>query len=112
MKHEQLAGAAATTGQPGADDAKIAEPAMTCTACGHGELVEGTVTTVFRADTSFAVVRDIPALICPNCHEEYIDDVTATRIDLMRSQGFAGQAPVDTLQVPVYAFSAGRERTT
>ena len=44
---------------------------MTCTICGQAEPQPGTGTmTLERADATF-VMKGVPALVCPNCREEY-----------------------------------------
>ncbi|HSH42640.1 MAG TPA: YgiT-type zinc finger protein, partial [Arenicellales bacterium] len=47
---------------------------MTCSACGHTGLVDSRISTVFRNGDGWAVIRDIPAVVCPGCREEFIDD--------------------------------------
>lgn len=86
-----------------------ADAGHACEACGAPALATGRVSTVFRANGGLALVRDIPALICGACGEEYIDDVTAMRLDLMRGQGFASETPADTMEIPVYDYRRGKE---
>jgi len=82
------------------------ETALTCSSCGSTALAPGHISTVFRSGDKWAVIRDIPALVCGNCQEELIDDATAVRLDRMRADGFSGQEPMETMTVPVFTFGS------
>lgn len=112
MKHAQPADTAPAANRPDAEAAGTSDANGTCMACRQVGLVKGTITTVFRDGSELTVIQDIPALVCPACSEEFLDDETAMRLDLMRGKGFSGQTPVDTMTVPVYAFTAGDGRTS
>jgi len=45
-----------------------------CIMCKHGELKSGT--TVFTADRDgvLVVIRNVPALVCGTCEEDYFDE--------------------------------------
>ena len=47
---------------------------MKCVICKHGETQKGTTTVTLERDTSTIVFKDVPALICDNCGEKYIDE--------------------------------------
>ena len=47
---------------------------MKCVICRHGETIEGTTTITLERGTSTIVFKDVPAKICDNCGEKYIDD--------------------------------------
>ena len=51
---------------------------MKCPICRHGETRPGTTTLVLERDALTMVVRHVPAQVCENCGEEYIDEATAT----------------------------------
>jgi YgiT-type zinc finger domain-containing protein len=42
--------------------------------CKHGETKEGTTTVTLEKDGSTIVFKEVPAHICDNCGEKYIDD--------------------------------------
>lgn len=110
MKDDQNAmGAPAHGDGPESATAWVDASGMRCEACGHGELRPGRISTVFRTDERLAVIRDVPAMICPACREEYLDDITATRLDLMRGQGFSTETVVAEITVPVYTYRPGGE---
>lgn len=50
---------------------------MRCPICRHGETRPGTATLVLERDALTMVVRHVPAEVCENCGEEYVDEATA-----------------------------------
>ncbi len=51
---------------------------MKCPICRHGETRPGTATLVLERDGLTMVVKYVPAQVCDNCGEEYVDDIAAT----------------------------------
>ena len=49
---------------------------MKCMICKHGETKKGTTTVTLEKDGSTIVFKEVPAQICDNCGEEYIDEST------------------------------------
>ncbi len=49
---------------------------MKCVICKHGETKEGTTTITLERDSSTIVFKDVPAQICENCGEKYVDAKT------------------------------------
>jgi len=47
---------------------------MKCTICKHGETVEGFTTVTFEKNGTTIVFKQVPALVCDNCGEKYIND--------------------------------------
>lgn len=83
---------------------------MTCSSCERAQLVESRISTVFRSGDDWAVIRDIPAMVCPSCREELIDDATVVRLDMMRATGFSQEEASETMTVPVFTYPAGGGR--
>jgi len=50
---------------------------MKCVICKHGETKDGTTTVTFDRDGMTLVVKDVPARICTNCGEDYVDEQVA-----------------------------------
>jgi YgiT-type zinc finger domain-containing protein len=51
---------------------------MKCVICKQGETRSGTTTVTLEREGTVLVVRSVPAQVCQNCGEEYIDeDITA-----------------------------------
>lgn len=53
---------------------------MTCVICKHGNTQSGKATvTLERADTTL-VFKGVPADICANCGEQYVDEATTAKL--------------------------------
>jgi YgiT-type zinc finger domain-containing protein len=51
---------------------------MRCDICKQGEIRPGTATVMLERNGMTLVVKSVPARVCENCGEEYVDeDVTA-----------------------------------
>lgn len=51
---------------------------MRCVICKQGEVRPGTATVMLERNGMTLVVKSVPARVCENCGEEYVDeDVTA-----------------------------------
>ncbi len=53
---------------------------MKCVICKHGETEPGTATVTLERDSTTVVVKGVPARVCDNCGEEYVDDSAAKRL--------------------------------
>ncbi|MGH9189689.1 MAG: type II toxin-antitoxin system MqsA family antitoxin [Acidimicrobiales bacterium] len=53
---------------------------MKCIVCRHGETQPGSTTLAFHRDGRTLVVNEIPAEVCENCGEAYVDDKTTTQL--------------------------------
>jgi YgiT-type zinc finger domain-containing protein len=82
---------------------RIEAPA-TCSLCGDGELRATRVRSAFFEGDRLVVVQDIPALVCSVCGEQFFDDVTAIRLDLLRGAGFPKEMSCAELTVPVFSL--------
>ncbi len=49
---------------------------MKCMICKHGETKEGTTTVTLEKGNSTIVFKEVPAEICDNCGEKYMDEST------------------------------------
>ena len=58
---------------------------MKCMICKHGETTKGTTTVTLEKDNSTIVFKEVPAHICDNCGETYIDD-TVTKALLNKAR--------------------------
>jgi YgiT-type zinc finger domain-containing protein len=81
---------------------------MKCVICKHGETKEGTTTVTFDRDGMTLVVKDVPAQICTNCGEDYMDEHVSHEIlaiaERNRKERGAGRCPkveFPALQCPV-----------
>ena len=53
---------------------------MKCVICKHGETEPGHATGVLDRGESTLVFREVPARVCPNCGEEYVEDEVAAEL--------------------------------
>ena len=51
-----------------------------CTVCGQAEPRGGTTTVTVERDGATLVMKSVPALVCPNCGEDYVSEEIAGRI--------------------------------
>ena len=50
---------------------------MKCVICRQGETRAGTATLVLERDGRTVIVKHVPAQVCENCGEEYVDEAAA-----------------------------------
>ncbi len=53
---------------------------MKCVICKHGETKSGTTTVTLEKNYSTIVFKEVPAQICDNCGEKYIDEITTKKL--------------------------------
>lgn len=53
---------------------------MKCVICKQGETQPGKTTVTLERDGLTIVIKNVPARVCVNCGEEYVDDKTASRL--------------------------------
>ena len=64
---------------------------MRCIICKQGETRPGTVTMTIERDEMTLVVKGIPAEVCANCGEEYVDeDTTGQLLEIAEQAAQAG----------------------
>ena len=77
---------------------------MKCVICRQGETRPGRATVTLTRGTMTLVVKGVPASICDNCGEEYVEeDVTAALLDLVEASVREGVE----VEVREYARVAG-----
>ena len=74
---------------------------MHCGICRQGDTQPGSVTVTLERDATTVVFKHVPAQVCANCGEAYVDD--ATTVQLLEDADAALKAGV---QVEVRAFVA------
>jgi YgiT-type zinc finger domain-containing protein len=53
---------------------------MKCVICRHGETHLGTTTVTLERDNVTLVFKSVPARVCDNCGEDYVDEDTAAQL--------------------------------
>jgi YgiT-type zinc finger domain-containing protein len=72
-----------------------------CVICKQGEAVPGHTTVTLEREGMTLVIKRVPARVCENCGEEYVDEATTAR--LLRTAEEAARAGV---QVEVREYAA------
>ena len=54
---------------------------MNCIGCRGGLLNQGQTTFAVDEDGVLVVIRKVPALICDQCGEEYLDEIVTQRLE-------------------------------
>ena len=74
---------------------------MRCVICKTGEVQQGTATVTLERDNATVVIKGVPARVCVNCGEEYIEEqVTASLLKTAEDAVLAG------VQVDVRTYAA------
>ncbi len=81
-----------------------AAEAPRCQSCATGRLTRDRVKTAIWSGDRLVVVEDVPALVCPHCGEQFYEDETAMRLDMLRGGGFSPDRAVRLMAVPVFSF--------
>ena len=71
---------------------------MNCAICKTGEMHSGTTTVMVERDRTVVVMRDVPALICDNCGEYYLDAPIATRASTLVDNAVKNGAEVEIVR--------------
>jgi YgiT-type zinc finger domain-containing protein len=74
---------------------------MRCTICKSGDVVPGTTTVTLERGRTIVVIKTVPAGVCANCGEEYVDEQTTRRL-----MDLADAAALTGAQVEVRQFAA------
>lgn len=53
---------------------------MKCLICKHSETSSGSATVTLEREGITVVFKSVPAAVCDNCGEEYVDEETASRL--------------------------------
>lgn len=53
---------------------------MKCVICRQGETISGSTTVTLERDSLTLVIKNVPAQVCPNCGEAYVDEVVTARL--------------------------------
>lgn len=74
---------------------------MTCMICRQAETRIGKATVTLERGRTILVVRGVPARVCPNCGEEYIDEAVVS--ELLK---IAEEAVRSGIQVDIREYAA------
>lgn len=70
---------------------------MKCAICGQGETSPGKTTFTLERGESVVVVRNVPAEVCQDCGEAYLDEEQTDRVIQLAEKAIASGRPVEVL---------------
>jgi len=71
---------------------------MKCVICKQGQTKPGFATVTLTKDTTTIIIKDVPADICENCGEYYLDENVTDRIQEIAQKALISGAEVEILK--------------
>lgn len=68
---------------------------MKCVICKHGETHQGTTTVTLERGGATLVVKAVPARICDNCGEAYVEEEVTSTLNNIAEEAFRAGVQVD-----------------
>ncbi len=68
---------------------------MKCTICKHGNTAPGTTTVTLSRAGITIVFNSVPAQVCDNCGEDYVDSATTVRLLTEAEKAHAAGVQID-----------------
>jgi YgiT-type zinc finger domain-containing protein len=76
---------------------RLAEPPMICVVCREAHTISGFSSIIFERDEFRAIMHQVPAQVCPDCGESYLDETTTTDL-LKRVEQIFEEGILDVVQ--------------
>lgn len=71
---------------------------MKCVLCRHGETAPGHVTVTLQRGETIVVLKEVPAAVCEQCGEYYLDEATTARVTELARAAVEHRAEVEVLR--------------
>ena len=71
---------------------------MTCVICKNGETQLGKATVTLEREDTTLVIKGVPAQVCANCGEEYVDEETSSCLLKTAEEAACAGVQVDVRQ--------------
>ncbi|MDX5335674.1 type II toxin-antitoxin system MqsA family antitoxin [Marinobacter sp.] len=71
---------------------------MKCAICKNGETHSGTTTVTMTRGEATIVVKNVPAEVCDNCGEYYLDEAISAKILTMAEEAIKQNHEVEVIQ--------------
>ncbi len=71
---------------------------MRCVICKQGQTAPGYVTATLERAGTVLVIKDVPAQVCAQCGEYYLDEETTQRVLTLGEDAVRHQAEVEILR--------------
>ncbi len=70
---------------------------LQCQLCKHGSTRPGMVTVTLQRGSTTVIIKNVPAEICENCGEYYLDENTTKQVLSMAEEAVKNRAEVEIL---------------
>jgi len=70
---------------------------MKCVICKTGETQPGRVTVTLEREGTVVVIKEVPAEVCSNCGEYYLDEAVSARVYAQADEAAKRHAEVEVL---------------
>ena len=64
---------------------------MRCLVCKHNRFKKGTTVLPIERGNAIVLITDIPARVCENCGETYLDEETAQEVQDLANETLSGE---------------------
>lgn len=71
---------------------------MRCLICKQGDTAPGSVTVTLQRGETVVIIRDVPAQVCLNCGEYYLDEAMTDKIYAQGEEAVSRHAEVEILR--------------
>ncbi|MBM3302667.1 MAG: type II toxin-antitoxin system MqsA family antitoxin [Deltaproteobacteria bacterium] len=71
---------------------------MRCALCKHGEAKPGHVTVVLQRGDTTVIIKGVPAAVCENCGEYYLEAIITERVLSMAEEAVKKNVEVEILR--------------
>ena len=71
---------------------------MKCVMCKGGELAPGKTTVKVQREETLVIIKDVPADVCRDCGEAYLDRFVASRIEKQVEEAVARHTEIEILR--------------
>jgi YgiT-type zinc finger domain-containing protein len=71
---------------------------MKCVICKFSQIEEGKVTVTLQRGETVVIIKDVPANICKNCGEYYLDEIVTNRVFAQAEEAVNRHAELEILR--------------
>jgi YgiT-type zinc finger domain-containing protein len=71
---------------------------MKCVICKFSQTEEGKVTVALHRGETVLIIKDVPANICKNCGEYYLDEIVTNRVFAQAEEAVNRHAELEILR--------------
>jgi len=71
---------------------------MECVICKQGQVQKGTATVTLERGATTVVIKEVPAEVCENCGEYYLNETVTQRVEQLAEQSVQHGAVFEVLR--------------